>query len=78
MTAKEMFEELGYTLAPEWEYNADLILAYIDYEKCILIKFYLKKKEFCKERIGIVCSSMNTGISELQAINKQFEELGWI
>lgn len=74
MTAKEMFEELGYK-------QTDKFPTYIEYLKkgktaIIEITFDLEDKRVIKE-------DFNTGYSyyikydELQAINKQVEELGW-
>lgn len=77
MTAREMFEKLGYELAPKFAHNDDTIL-YSNYDKYINIEFYLEKKEFLKKRTDFTRSSMNTSMSELQAINKQCKELGWI
>ena len=75
MTAKEMFEELGYKEDFPDDYdeivyarnilNKDTF-AYIDSE---IISFYENKIWFTNK------SDFN--LEELQAINKQVEELGW-
>lgn len=78
MTAREMFEELGYELVPRFVHINGSVLAYTNYKKCITIEFYLEKKAFCKIRKAFTNCSMNTSMSELQAINKQCKELGWI
>lgn len=71
MSAKEMFEKLGYTLK---KYDDELFY----YE---LVKD--AADEFCE--VGIIFALKNkkvfsynpVSIQELQAINKQIEELGW-
>ena len=78
MNAKEMLEKLGYELVPKFVHNDSTILYYSNYHKYINIEFYLEKKEFLKKRTDFTRSSMNTSMSELQAINKQCEELGWL
>lgn len=45
MTAREMFEKLGYELAPKFAHNDDTIL-YSNYDKYIDVSFILKKKNF--------------------------------
>ena len=82
MNAKEMFEKLGYKL----EYDYEEIKKYkktirnghkIDFIK--YIAFY-KSKVFCytesKNKIDYYAEGFD--IQELQAINKQVEELGWL
>ena len=67
MSAKEMFEKLGYKL-----YNQNIYLEYVKEEENIT--FYINEKTFCK------CNGYEIGeitLEELQAINKQVEELGW-
>lgn len=69
MTAKEMFEKLGY----EQIYNTINYIIY-DYEENFEIKFYRPHKLI--EIVGK--EPYNTlDMEELQAINKQIEELGW-
>ena len=72
MTAKEMFERLGY----EYNYypNSHKIICFLnrDYEFHFVsntIIFYKKQKTVKIE--GYL------NLKELQAINKQVEELGW-
>lgn len=80
-TAKEMFEELGYeqfgTYKPDDDY---IIIAYTKqiYDDTQYIYFYGKKE------IRIVLEDKKSRVyppifqlEELQAINKQIEELGW-
>lgn len=72
MTAKEMFEKLGY--------ECYQIEGYILYEEptrdlgglSAYIKFYLEDKKWLTNIVGIY-----THKELLQAINKQIEELGW-
>ena len=70
MTAKEMFEELGYEQYEEHDDYADRII-YTSKEDDDVIIFYYDSKTFY---IGeyILC-----GVKLLKAINKQVEELGW-
>ena len=68
MTAKEMFEKLGYELMRDCEY-------YLFYEKdCERISFEKQDKAFIKTYGD---SPEIIDMEELQAINKQVEELGW-
>ena len=73
MEAKEMFEKLGY----KREYRISYIKYYKEVEQCcgdlveIQIWFYQIDKCFEKNREVIT-------MEELQAINKQVEELGWL
>lgn len=70
MTAKEMFEELGYRQI----YNTVNYIIY-DFETKFEIKFYRPHKNI--EIVGK--EPYNTlDMEELQAINKQVEELGWL
>lgn len=76
MSAKEMFEQLGYELAPEGTYAEDKILPYRCYKKNIEIAFYLKEKQFVKTKRVIDCIAIKE--SELKAIIQQCKELGWL
>ena len=72
MSAKEMFEKLGYGDY----FNNGLRITYSNFDKeCKMIEFDLKKKELIladdSEEIFLL------SLEELQAINKQVEELGW-
>ena len=66
-SAKEMFEELGYKL-----YNQNIYLEYVKEEEHIT--FYINEKTFCKYK-GYEIGEIT--LKELQAINKQVEELHW-
>lgn len=78
MKAKEMFEKLGY----EVEYNNEECLMYTKYvafddvDAGIEYKVMFDKKY---KSIGSITYDMFMPIDwpELQAINKQIEELGW-
>ncbi len=74
MTAKEMFEKLGYTLEKVIDDR------YINYasKEVRLAEFYFdtKRKTFTKQIINSAITEPIT-LEELQAINKQVEELGW-
>ena len=65
MSAKEMFEKLGYELI----HNINTQLMYYGSKYDTYIYFYKMRKriEFTNE----------ITLEELQAINKQIEELGW-
>ena len=80
MSAKEMFEELGYELIRDCEF-------YLFYEKALKenaeyendylhISFEKQDKEVIKT-YGDDNSPEAITMRELQAINKQVEELGW-
>ena len=81
MSAKEMFEKLGYTYSKGTDY--------IDY-------YYVNNKTIFKNNIDVIYNILfnledktilidtdhpdyanDISIKELQAINKQVEELGW-
>lgn len=71
MSAKEMFENLGY----EYEIKKTRIIARLydtDDMLAISISFHTITK-----RINIDCLSEDLDMNELQAINKQVEELNW-
>lgn len=68
ITAKEMFEKLGYTYN-KW---AD----YIRYDRGDdRILFWLSDQTYAVE---YYVSAMYVEMAELKAINKQCEELGWL
>lgn len=64
-SAKEQFEELGYDM-----YAHKHSIEYVDWEEDKHIWFYLIYKT-------IEIGEFDINIKELQAINKQVEELGW-
>lgn len=73
VTAKKMFESLGYTLI-----RSDNCL--ISYEKnkidaLIRIAFIMKDNKFYSEYNDV---AHDITMDELKAVNKQIEELGWI
>lgn len=77
MTAKEMFEKLGY----KYIEHVEKLYGDIQYNKQfefaeITIYFNNKNKEveFSSDVVDIV---INIDLEELKAINKQIEELGW-
>ena len=72
MKAKEMFERLGYGDY----FNNGLRITYSNFDKeCKMIEFDLKKKQliFVDDSEEI----FELSLEELQAINKQVEELRW-
>lgn len=78
-TAKEMFEELGYELKK----NSLWFLSYekeTTYDGIDVITFIYKDK--CIQNYNIFpvdrhLTTKDVTLEELQAINKQIEELGW-
>lgn len=71
MTAKEMFEELGYIC----DNTKDWKIAYKGFNCLDEIIIYKQTKTFQKKSFGKNESIFN--FKELKAINKQVEELGW-
>ena len=65
MSAKEMFEKLGY----KYEFNNKYHIRYYNVKKDNYIWFDLQSKTL---EISEYCN-----LKELQAISKQIEELGW-
>ena len=72
MSAKEMFEKLGYGDY----FNNGLRITYSNFDKeCKMIEFDLKKKQLMLADDSQEVFELS--LEELQAINKQVEELGW-
>lgn len=79
MSAKKMFEELGY----KFKFHEDLNCIEFnnakedgeDYDTEGHIYFYLDKKSI---HIDSINDYYYIGISEINAINKQIAELGWL
>ena len=79
MSAKEMFEKLGYELVNKapmlWQYNDGGFIKNIEFSKTLETitfsnyEYYNDGKPQDEHRINV---------RELQAINKQVEELGWL
>lgn len=72
MTAKEMFEKLGY------EYDEDekkIVVCKVAITGTRIYKYVFHKTDNKKFRIKLYESF--SSIEELKAINKQIEELGW-
>lgn len=67
MTAKEMFEKLGYNKVVSNEYL-------IEYTNCEITK----KVVFYKNLKEVLSYETTLTIPLLKAINKQVEELGWL
>ena len=71
MNAKDMFERLGYK-----QVNNDFNYLIYDLNGVFKLKFY-KPRQYIK--IEVIEDIYNTlDVEELQAINKQVEELGWL
>ena len=74
MTAKEMFEKLGY----EYKKTKELYLESILYKKGVKrIMFRYDKVIIPYSNYGDYEDGTLLTLEELQAINKQIEELGW-
>lgn len=71
MSAKEMFEKLGYRLIQD-----DVNWLIYDFENKFKIMFYKPQQDFKIECQNSIYNTID--MDELQAINKQIEELGWI
>lgn len=72
MSAREMFEELGY----EYDDKKSRVIANLyDRDDTLSIHIAFNK---ANQRIGIDCLAAALDMDELQAINKQVEELGWL
>lgn len=74
MTAREMFEGIGYKLSEA--YSEDTLISYFDGKKNITIEFYIKNKQFKKAKGVFDCVAIKE--SELKAIIQQCKELGWL
>lgn len=67
MTAKEMFESLGWKQTEKEESE-------IGYERGFRSIYFMK----WDEQTNVVASSGHINMKVLKAINKQCEELGWL
>ena len=78
MTAKEMFEKLGYVI----DINCLGILRYVKHDTNYNIDYYIRffgdlKEISCNKLEENELSIFDIDLNLLQAINKQVEELGW-
>lgn len=73
MTAKEMFEELGYEYCKY--YNRDKIIQYYNEKEDVQFLFWIAEQEFSVSEYGEL---KNITVDEFKDIQKQIEELGWI
>ena len=73
MTAKEMFEKLGYELF----IMSNNEICYMSKNHEYYISFYLDDKVIQCSENDAYNTSIAISIEELQAINKQVQELGW-
>jgi hypothetical protein len=76
MTAKEMFEKLGYYYYVSRNKKSFGYLKKSVFERD-LIKFKITEKQILKEKNITGDPAAGITLEELQAINKQVEELGW-
>ena len=68
MTAREMFEALGYECSKYYDRN--IMIQYYDEEENQIV-FWIMEQEFS-------ASNFSFTVDEFKAIQKQMEELGWI
>lgn len=74
MTAKEMFEELGYEL-----YENRAGYPWIDFEsEDFIITFFLKSKSYKKVSREDENLEKNINQQEYKAITQKMKELGWL
>ena len=71
MTAREMFESLGYKKIQD-----DVNWLIWSFENKFKIMFYKPQQDFKVECLENIYNTID--IDELKAINKQVEELGWL
>ena len=71
MSAKEMFEKLGYK-----QVNNDINYLIYDLDGVFKLKFYKPQQDIEIEVIEDIYNTLD--VEELKAINKQAEELGWL
>ena len=78
MTAKELFESLGY----KQTINSDYLIEYIganENNDRVYIRFYFLSKGYEVGYFdGYISTAMETSIKEHKAITQQMKELGWI
>lgn len=68
--ADKMFEELGY----EKQNNPEVEIVYIK-NSCNIVRFWKHGRRVIKQDVGGLYKGIS--MSELKAINKKVEELGW-
>lgn len=82
MTAKEMFEELGYERNTNIYLRSDYLdKKFIDYYKGkihITFSSFSEPNAFCKFKESLFSNkTQDITVQEFKAIQKQIEELGW-
>ena len=76
MSAKEMFEELGYKLSKQKEDETGFIVKRYINGGWLIIDFFLEHEQFtCRDKNG---EAFGVNAKELKAISQQCKELGWI
>lgn len=73
MSAKEMFEKLGYKYI---ENDRGIVYSKSNNDSKLFICFNKESKSFFKDDIKFV--SYDIDMQELKAINQQIKELGWL
>ena len=73
MTAKEMFEALGYEYCKFYDRNK--IIQYYSEKEDVQFLFWIAEQEFSASEYG---EPKNITIDEFKAIQQQMNELGWI
>lgn len=75
MSAKEMFEKLGYETDLDWQ--KDHTIEYIKRKEDDFFGTSVVSLIIFNKRLKVIKLNGIIGIKELQAINKQVEELEW-
>ena len=73
MTAREMFEALGYEYCKY--YNRDKIIQYYNEKEDVQFLFWIAEQEFSVSEYGEL---KNITVDEFKAIQQQMKELGWL
>lgn len=73
MTAREMFESLGYKYSKDHDDNE--MIEYYKFD-CTTIDFWIREREFIALEYGEDPKSIT--VDEFKAIQQQLKELGWL
>ena len=79
MTASEMFSQLGYHVSDRPYRNSPIgYFRRLDYKHYVEILFFLSEKKVVYSSTNGVNDCVAIQMPELEAINKQCKELGWL
>ena len=79
MTASEMFKQLGYHETDRPYRNSPIgYFRRLDYKHYVEILFFLSEKKVVYSSTNGVNDCVAIQMPELEAINKQCKELGWL